>query len=83
MKIVQFRKKLYAVSSVALQIPVFQHTRENAGATADPETDALVRYSDVTTSRWQLMIPWITVTKFSEKPTGLEGLFGLQPENEE
>lgn len=83
MKVIQVGKKLYAIQSAALQIPVFQHTKENAGAHTDPESDELARYTDMTTTRYQIMIPWITVTKFNPSPSGLEELFGLQPENEE
>lgn len=82
MKVISLKGKLYAIQSAALQIPVFQHTKENAGAHTDPESCELARYTDVTTTRYQLMIPWLSVTKFNPAPSGLEELFNLAEEEE-
>lgn len=67
MKIIQWRKKLYSVSSCSIAVPVARKVNTQVGQWADEESVNNNASSDTTI--WSITIPWLHIEKFDPEPS--------------
>jgi hypothetical protein len=76
MKVFQWRKNLYAVSSATLQVPLASRVNANQSQWTDPDGVPHVQ-TDAATTTFVLTIPWFKVVKFNPEAgiADIESLF--------